>query len=322
MDVTAVLVEQLDLNGTLRTFRMKSDNDEQITIAFANEYDQLRSGPFHFLERQREHSFDTGFAECVRRHVSKDRFKRIGRTEYEFNTSWFGITTERQRLSYYALSLPEYAIPKQVRFSDPRTPREFNKKVQRDLQRNRFILYLECRSSHGSFDFVLHTIFSVSKEDFQSAEYQDRTSTEYGVNHDMYRQHLNRGQQRLVQQFFVNSEINMAQYNTGQAGAVGPYSSVGRNKNQQNWDKEASGIDFLTLVDELQKLQLALREKVTEPEYCKALASVTCAAEAADKKDRATVMQHLKAAGKWTLDIATKIGTTVAARVIAEAMRR
>jgi hypothetical protein len=41
---------------------------------------------------------------------------------------------------------------------------------------------------------------------------------------------------------------------------------------------------------------------------------------AAKEKDGAAVIEHLKAAGKWTLDVATDIGTKVAALAIIVAL--
>ena len=93
MIVHAVIVEQLDIDGNLRSFRMKSDHGEQLTIAFAGEFDGPRAGPFHFLEDKHEQYFETGFAECSARKLASNRFKRTD-DRYEFTTSWRGIPTQ------------------------------------------------------------------------------------------------------------------------------------------------------------------------------------------------------------------------------------
>lgn len=319
MDVTVVIVEQLDLVGELRSFRMKADYGDHVTIAFADEYDEPRSGPFHFLDRRHERLFESGFAECSARKLTPSRYKQTERG-YHFNTSWAGIPTERGRLSYYALSLPEYSVPTRVRFWDPRTGREFGKTVDRDDQRNRFVLYLECRSSHGSFNFALEVDFVYAPEQFQSADYRDDNTSEYGAHADAYEYLLMDGQQKVVQQFFMESMHMGDHYETGQAGAVGPHAKAENNTFQQIWNQSSSEIDLPRLADELGKLRLALKAEGTTIEHDKALASVAAAEEAAQKNDGAGALRHLQAAGKWTLDVATKIGTSVAAKAITSAM--
>ena len=317
MYVSSVIVEQLDLDRKLYTFRMQANYREQIVIAFPNEYEEFRSGPFHFLEGENEHAFKTGFADCRGRQVSEDRFKKIGH-EYAFQTSWCGIPTERQELSYYALSLPEYAIPTQVRFSDPRSSREFRKTVEKDLQRNRFILYLECRSKHGSFDFVLHTKFSISSANFPSEEYYDDTTTEYGVHHDWNMLPLDDQDRLRVEQVFKSSRDLYIIGNAGAVGAVGPDSTA---RNNIIGNQNANEIELSTLADELLKLSEALQKQVTLPEHRLALTSVKAASEAAKRKDSSSVNQHLKSAGKWALETAIKIGANSAATVIENALK-
>ncbi|MBC9248389.1 hypothetical protein H4P12_17115 [Paracoccus sp. 11-3] len=319
MDVSVVIVEQLDLGGELRSFQMKAGSGDHVTVAFADEYDEPRSGPFHFLDRKQERAFSEGFAECSARKLTASRY-RVTERGYEFNTSWRGVLTERGRLSYYAVSLPEHAIPVSVRFFDLRSGREYQKSVNRDDQRKRFVLYLECRSSHGSFDFGLEVRFVVSAEDFYAAQYVDESTTGYGAHPDAYEYLLRDGQQHVVQQFFMES-MNMGDhYQTGQAGAVGPNSRAENNTFQQIWNQRSSDVDLPQLAEELRQLRMALKAEGTTIEHDKAIASVAAAEEAAQKNDGAGALRHLQAAGKWTLDVATKIGTSVAAKAITSAM--
>ena len=51
-----------------------------------------------------------------------------------------------------------------------------------------------------------------------------------------------------------------------------------------------------------------------------ALGEVARAEEAAKAKDSSKVAESLKAAGKWTLDIATKIGTSLATEALKESL--
>jgi hypothetical protein len=168
MNVSAVLVEQLEPDGHLLTFQMRPEFTTSMTVALANEYAEPRVGPFHFLDPKDEQSFSEGFATGKVRKLSETRFKNED-GHYRFHTSWLGIPTARGELSYYALSLPEFAIPETVELSDPRSQRPYNKTVLKDEDRHRFVLYLECRSSHGTFDFQLDASFRIDKKEFENA---------------------------------------------------------------------------------------------------------------------------------------------------------
>lgn len=320
MDVAVVIVEQLDADGALRTFRMRADYGEPLTIAFADEYEEPRSGPFHFLDTRHEHRFAKAFAECKVRQVSGTRFN-VEDGVYRFLTSWAGIPTERQRLSYYALCLPQSAVPRQVRFTDPRSGREFRKAVIRDDQRNRFVLYLECRSSHGAFDFALEVLFQIEPDTFQWYKFEDATTSPYGAYVEAYECLLPRREQTVVQQFFAKELSVGDQYNiSGQAGAVGPNAHAAHNTFNHAHQQVAAGIDLLALASELASLRASMRKEAADVEHDRAIASIGEAETAARKQDGAGTIAHLKAAGKWALDTATKIGTTVAAKAIEKAI--
>jgi hypothetical protein len=239
MDVATVLVEQLEANGELRTFRMHADFGEPLTVSFADAYEDERSGPFHFLDSHHEQAFRNAFAECRARRLGASRFRRVD-DRFRLSTSWAGIPTERHRLSYYALSLPEFAIPCSVRFADPRSGRDYRKTVVRDDQRKRFALYLECRSSHGVFDFVLDVEFEISHDRFPQATFKDGTTAEYGSHLGAYEYLLREGQQVLVQHFMSTGDQYVI---NGQAGAVGP------NANSENLTFRQSRGDSMSADD-------------------------------------------------------------------------
>ncbi|MDO9482596.1 MAG: hypothetical protein Q8S96_06500 [Hydrogenophaga sp.] len=320
MDVAVVIVEQLDSDGTLRTFRMQADYGDRLIVAFADEYEESRSGPFHFLDDRHESAFQKAFAECRSLRVSSSRFSARNGI-FHFVTSWAGIPTERQRLSYYAICLPEHAIPTSVRFTDPRSRREYKKVIVRDDQRQRFILYLECRSSHGTFDFALEVDFRIAADEFAIAEFKDETTSPFGAHVDAYESLLPRHDQVIVQQFF-SKDISMGdQYNvTGQVGAIGPNAKAENNTFNQVLQQAASSIDLPALAAELASLRNSLRQQATEIEHDQAIACIGAAESAAKKQDGAGALGHLKSAGKWAFDVATKIGTTVAAKAIQTAM--
>jgi hypothetical protein len=320
MDVAVVIVEQLDSNSALRTFRMQAEHGGRLTVAFADEYEEPRSGPFHFLDELHESAFRNAFAECKSRRVHSSRFTSSDGL-FHFHTSWLGIPTERRHLSYYALCLPEHAIPTRVRFTDPRSEREYKKAVVRDDQRERYVLYLACRSSHGAFDFALEVDFRISAEEFASSEFCDETTTPYGAHVDAYEYLLPRSDQIVVQQFF-SKEISMGdQYNVrGQVGAFGPNAKAENNTFNQAWQQAAANLDMKALAAELATLRASMRQQGTEIEHDQAIASIGAAESAAKNQDGAGALGHLKSAGQWAFDVATKIGTTVAAKAIQTAI--
>lgn len=121
----------------------------------------------------------------------------------------------------------------------------------------------------------------------------------------------------IVQQFF-STEVSMGdQYNiTGQAGAIGPNSKAENNIFNQVLQHAVSSLDLPALTGELATLRKSMREQATEVEHDQAVAHIGAAELAAKQQDGAGALEHLKSAGKWALDVATTIGTTVAAQAI------
>jgi predicted DNA-binding protein YlxM (UPF0122 family) len=210
-----VVIEQLDFDAdgySLRTFKIQTPPEKQFTVAFADEYAEPCSGPFHFLDEHHGKAFEKGFADCKSWKLPESRFTIVD-GERVFQHSWEGIPTERNCLSYYALSLPEFAVPTQIRFKDPRSDRLYPKNVVRDGRRNRFVTYLGCRSSYGSFDFSLQVRFRNDQENFRRAKYADEHMAKLGVQIDAYKHLLPTDQRLVVQQFFLA--------NAGQSQASG-----------------------------------------------------------------------------------------------------
>lgn len=71
-------------------------------------------------------------------------------------------------------------------------------------------------------------------------------------------------------------------------------------------------IDLPRLADELATLRAALRQAATLPEHDISLGAVAAAERASREGDANGALAHLKTAGKWCLDIASKIGVSVA----------
>jgi hypothetical protein len=109
-------------------------------------------------------------------------------------------------------------------------------------------------------------------------------------------------------------------YTVGQAGAVGLSSHAHDMTFNQIWNHASSSIDLSILANELTQLRTKLKEQSTEPEHDVAVGEIACAEVAANKGDGPTVMKHLAKAGKWALDVATKIGIPVAAEALKKAI--
>ena len=180
MNLFALVIEQLEYDGRFRSFQMQAIPDRPLTVAFVDEFDEPHDGPFHFLDRLYQKTFAKGLAECRALKLSESQFAIEG-GEYHFQISWHDIPTERNCLSCYALSLPEFAVPTEVRLKDPHSDREYQKSVIRDDRRNCFIVYLECRSSMGLFGFLAEVRFRRDQENFADAKYTDTQTNEHGA---------------------------------------------------------------------------------------------------------------------------------------------
>ncbi len=202
MMLKSLIVEQLEKDGTIRSLRMQPSTDREIVVAFADEYDETRDGPFHFLCEQDERHFRDGFAHCRARRLQSKNFIIEGDV-YHFKTCWHGIPTEKYWLSYYALSLPEYAIPKSVSIVDPHSPgREYRRQVIRDDARNRFVIYLECSSSLGRFDFDLSCDFVIEHRIFSGSEYHDSKSAGGAISNDEWERWVREAEKDKIKAFF------------------------------------------------------------------------------------------------------------------------
>ena len=110
------------------------------------------------------------------------------------------------------------------------------------------------------------------------------------------------------------------QYNVGQAGAVGPGSQAENVHFNQIWAQMDSGVDLAELADQLGQLRKAMWDKATGPEQDVAVGEIAQAEEAARQGNGPNVLKHLKAAGKWALDMATEVGTNLASETLKNAM--
>jgi hypothetical protein len=98
----------------------------------------------------------------------------------------------------------------------------------------------------------------------------------------------------------------------GQVGAVGPKASAHHINFNKLWEEFSSKIDLPELADELSQLRKELKEKATNDGHYQEIAEIAEAEIAAKEGKGPKVLEHLKNAGKWTLSVAEKIGTSLA----------
>ncbi|MEE4999834.1 hypothetical protein V2K22_24050 [Pseudomonas alliivorans] len=120
----------------------------------------------------------------------------------------------------------------------------------------------------------------------------------------------------VVFQYISNNQYNV----TGQVGAVGPNAQAVNNTFTQALQQAAYGLDLPALATELAILRNSMRNQATEVEHDLSVASIGAAENSAKKQDGAGVLEHLKSAGRWAFDVATKIETSVAAKAIQTAI--
>jgi hypothetical protein len=119
----------------------------------------------------------------------------------------------------------------------------------------------------------------------------------------------------------MSAPITNNTYNVNQAGAVGPNAHA-RDMTFNQIVSHVENLDLSRLADELSTLQKAMKAKASNSDSDQdiAIANITLAAKAAKEKDVSKLVNYLKAAGQWALDIATKISVPVAITAITKAL--
>jgi hypothetical protein len=122
---------------------------------------------------------------------------------------------------------------------------------------------------------------------------------------------------RIMQEVVMGDQYRIE----GQAGAVGPGAIAVGNEFVQLWNSGGHDVDLDALAAELAQLRAALKSEGTRPEHDLAVAEVAQAEIAAGRADGPGALQHLKAAGRWALDVAETIGVAVATAALKTALK-
>ena len=129
--------------------------------------------------------------------------------------------------------------------------------------------------------------------------------------------------ERVGRTMIFSGEVTVTNdtYNIGQAIAAGPGAAARTGDVLQVAVSDDVSIDFERLAEELSRLRSAMKSEATTPDHDIAVSEVAKAEKAANAKDGKGVMGAIKAAGKWSLAMADKLGTTALQELIKQAMK-
>jgi hypothetical protein len=123
-----------------------------------------------------------------------------------------------------------------------------------------------------------------------------------------------------VRQVFVEELVMRDKYVGKNVGAMGPGATATDVRFYEIWGGAKADLDLDELQRELAELRAAMKEQALSADQDVAVAEVAQAERAAGEGDGPTVLARLAAAGKWALDVATKIGTSIAAKAIQQSL--
>lgn len=115
--------------------------------------------------------------------------------------------------------------------------------------------------------------------------------------------------------YYMSGDI----YKTGIGIGVGRGAQATNVTVNQNYGAVLQGMDLPTLAQQLGQLKEELRKQAQSTEQFLAITAVSGAHDAADSNQPSAAVEKLKGVGSWALDVATKIGCTVAAEAIKKA---
>jgi hypothetical protein len=120
---------------------------------------------------------------------------------------------------------------------------------------------------------------------------------------------------------YIVQELVMGdKYTASQAGAMGPQAHAHHMTFNQVWNQASGSIDLDRLASELGALRAELKRLAAQPEQDMAVGAIAAAEQAASQKDGPRALEYLARAGQWALDIAGKIGVTVASEALKKAL--
>ena len=326
MNINGIIHEQIDWDRTKKSFNLVEKEDiGELWVSFPGDSKGKRNGPFYFLDKQYETMFSEKSANCMHSDIADDKFQGEN-GNFTFLTEWHrNIRTSKDTLTYYALYLPEFAVPTLVEFTDPALGnRPYKKTVFRDNDRNRYVLYLDCPAVSGRFNFDLKVIFHKQTEGFETTSYSDEHTVDFYRDLNHWELFVSESDKKEIKTFFIehNHITNHSGdvYNIKHADVAGSGAIISHNTYNQQIYNLPENTDYAELAGQLEKLRDHMLANASGIAQLKAINAVENAREGADEKDGNKVLNALSAVGRWALDAATDIGTDIAAEVIKKSL--
>lgn len=323
MNIKAIIHERIDWDGTGIAFEFRANaNIGPLWVAFPDEYEDIRFGPFHFLNEEYKELFCSRQIDCRSRKFSKKNFRIDDDGKGHFKTRWENLpigSRESWELTYYALYLPENAIPTKIRIVDLKNPcRDYPKSVFCDKEHRRFVVYVVCQSQSPFFSFEAEIEFcDAPKPKFDTSSYSDPTTVPFSDSLDVWKYSLEESVSSQMEKIFFlpSTYYQMYKYDikVEQAGIVGENVSVA------NSTVTTDNVQFKNFEDvfrELEKLHETLKQSPASPERDLATDQVNKAIEAAKNKDAKKIVGYLLAAGPLVLDMLKGIGCDLLSEII------
>lgn len=180
MQVNGLIIEELNERGELKSFVLNKDhNIGDLWIAFPDEYDNPRNGPFHFLDDSYEKLFSTVYQDKNMRKVGSKRLKSIGHNQFEFYTNWDNIPVQASwELYYYSLYLPKSAYPVKVDFKLSIRNQWDDNLIKFVKDKERYIIYIMCKGSDDQYnkrpqDLKLTVKYEINEDLFVNKQVED-----------------------------------------------------------------------------------------------------------------------------------------------------
>jgi hypothetical protein len=123
-----------------------------------------------------------------------------------------------------------------------------------------------------------------------------------------------------VGSMFVQEQIMGDKIQTGDVygGIVGAH--VHHVNLTQTWNQIRSTVDLAELAGQLSSLRAELLKRAHHPEHYTEIGAISSAEIEAKTGNGSKMLEYLSKAGRWTFEVATKVGVTLAADVLKEAL--
>ncbi|MBE9511671.1 MAG: hypothetical protein IMY71_12405 [Bacteroidetes bacterium] len=165
---------------------------------------------------------------------------------------------------------------------------------------------------------TVDTEINLFEEDIVNLDNQDKIKT---YSELLLQVSSPEGQYKAGTNYIFTKELTMRdKYIAGQVGAQGPGAHAHDMTFNQIWSQTSDKIDLSELANELSKLRLKLKGEATKPEHDISIGAIASAENSAKEGNGPKALEYLSKAGKWALDIATKIGVPVATEALKAAV--